>query len=147
MIPGDNNHPRPHVVVARSTKLVARGLVLSRFAEFELAFAHMPGDDLQDVVSTGNGESVYAIRTGNAKSDRFICGDQHAFRNEIELLRNKPNRDRSVRLDGGSQVALDELTVKVQSEGIDLAGVAKSFLCQAEHLVGKTDAEPNQREG
>lgn len=117
------------------------------FAELPLTLAHTSGHNFQRMVSTRYGESVNGIRTRDAKTDESIRGNQYTFGNKVKLLSDETHGDGPVRLYCGSEIAFDELTMQVQSEGIYLVGIAKDFLGRAEHLVRKTNAQPNQCEG
>jgi hypothetical protein len=122
-------------------------LVLTWLAELKLALTHTSRDDFQRVIGARNGESVYDVGAGNAKTDEPIRGNQNAFGNEVKLLGDEAHRDGSVGLDRGAQITFDELTMQVQRQRIYLAWIAKDFFRCVQHLIGKTDAKPGEGEG
>ena len=62
---------------------------------------------------------MHHIRAGEPKPYRCACGYLNAWGHEFILLSNDPNRDGTVWLDGGSEIALDEFALQMQGRWID----------------------------
>src|SRR5260370_8917332 len=106
----DHLDVRPHALMPGATELVAWHQVVGWLREGGLEGGDITGLEHRIDIRVRDEETVHDIRAGGAEGDGRIGWNEQALRRERVLLRDDPNRHRTIRFNRAAQVALNEFT-------------------------------------
>src|ERR1035437_3250732 len=116
---GDDDHPRTHGVMSGAAEFMAGHGMFAGGGERELRLIDCAGNGLQLEAGAADGEAVDDIRTGDAEADGNPSGHLHTLRHEEILLGDEADGERLIGLLGHAEIALHELALKMQGQGVD----------------------------